>query len=197
MGQDCGSGPQHVQGERPPGLDARMVTGGNEEDGNPEGGWAGHPGQREPAGGAVMLQSAGRRLRLDTCCCANGKVGKELDRDRNPSHQDSSWVLVCTGLSLELLCSSERRTSLEVWENQPDPCWSLQWKRGAEKGPSPALKVLVLLTGKAVCGQPPGAVQPGQQTHGGREGPRVRVLVLVCEDSRGWRWWRWEGRWLR
>lgn len=127
-----------------------------------------------------MLPSAGRSLRLDRSCWETS----DLQKGRNPSPPgNSSLVLVCTGPTrLELLCSSERRTSLEVWGNPPELCWSLEGG-GADKGWSPALKVLVLLAGEAGGGQPPGAVQPGQQTHGGGEGPRVRLLVLVWKDS--------------
>lgn len=60
MGQARGLRLRGVQGgERPTGLAARRVTGGNEADGNPEGRWATDLCQSERARWVLMLQSAG------------------------------------------------------------------------------------------------------------------------------------------
>lgn len=40
-----------------------------------------------------------------------------------------------------------------------------------------------------------GAVQPRQQAHRRREGPRVRVLGLLCEAGR-MRGWLWKRQWV-
>lgn len=60
MGQERRLRLQDVQGvERPKGLAACTVIGGNEADGNPEGRWAMDLCQSERARWVLMLQSAG------------------------------------------------------------------------------------------------------------------------------------------
>lgn len=199
-GQDRSWGLQGVQGaERLAGPTAPMGTGGNEANGNPEARRAEDSCRSETARWVLTLQSAGSERMPEGCCADGGVVNcvmNDLWMGRKRSHQgNSSLVLVCMGVaSLQFLCSSEMRTSLEVWENQPKMCGSLQRIRRAEKNLSCCLNVVVLVTGKAVCGDPSGAVQSGQQTHRGREGPGVWVLGLVRMGSHRQRWW-WMWTW--